>query len=140
MLRRKLKRWDLLMSGLNVILPWFVLHLLLGLIFRGWFIIDEILVFIIVRYCTQLYVINLIIIIFHDYFDINLIKPNSLFMECIPYAIFFFLKHVFSVVFYWNIYKGLYITLTLQVLVVANPANTNPLILKLFAAQSYIYI
>jgi len=32
------------MYGLNVILPWFVLYLLLGLMFRGCFIIDEILV------------------------------------------------------------------------------------------------
>ena len=33
MLWRKLKKWGLLMYGLNVILPWFVLHLLLGLMF-----------------------------------------------------------------------------------------------------------
>ena len=46
MLCRKLKRWSLLMSGLNVILHWFVLRLRLGLIFRRWFIIDEILVLI----------------------------------------------------------------------------------------------
>ena len=48
MLWRKLKKWDLLMSGLNVILPWFVLRLLLGLMFRGCFIIDGILVLIFV--------------------------------------------------------------------------------------------
>jgi len=46
MLWRKLKRWDLLMYGLNVILSWFVLHLLLGLMFRGCFVIDGILVLI----------------------------------------------------------------------------------------------
>ena len=46
MLCRKLKRWGLLMSGLNVILPWFVSYLLLGLMFRGYFIIDGILVLI----------------------------------------------------------------------------------------------
>ena len=34
MLWMKLKRWSLLMYNLNVMLPWFVLHLLLGLIFR----------------------------------------------------------------------------------------------------------
>ena len=34
------------MFGLNVILPWFVLCLLLGLMFRGCFVIDEILVLI----------------------------------------------------------------------------------------------
>jgi len=34
------------MSGLNVILPWFVLCLLLGLMFRGCFVIDGILVLI----------------------------------------------------------------------------------------------
>jgi len=45
MLCRKFKRWGLLMSGLNVVLPWVVLRLLLGLIFRGCFVIDEILVF-----------------------------------------------------------------------------------------------
>jgi len=28
------QRWGLLMSDLNVIFPWFVLHLLLGLMFR----------------------------------------------------------------------------------------------------------
>jgi len=41
MLWRKLKRWGLLMSGLNVILPWFV--------FRGCFLIDKILVLITVE-------------------------------------------------------------------------------------------
>jgi len=46
MLWRELKRWGLLMYGLNVILPWFVLHLVLGLTFRGCFVIDEILVLI----------------------------------------------------------------------------------------------
>jgi len=35
-----------LLSDLNVILPWFVLRLLLGLMFRGWFVIDGILVLI----------------------------------------------------------------------------------------------
>jgi len=34
------------MYGLNVILSWFVLHLFIGLIFRGCFLIDEILVLI----------------------------------------------------------------------------------------------
>jgi len=48
MLWRKLKRWGLLMSGWNVIMFWFVLHLLLGLMFLGCFAIDEILVLIIV--------------------------------------------------------------------------------------------
>ena len=43
---RKLKRWGLLMSNLNVIMPWFLLRLLLGLMFRGCFVIDEILVLI----------------------------------------------------------------------------------------------
>jgi len=46
MLWRKLKGWGLLVYGLNVIMPWFVLHLLLGLIYRGCFVIDEILVLI----------------------------------------------------------------------------------------------
>ena len=49
MLWRKLKRWDLLMYDLNVIMPWFVLNLLQGLTFCGCFIIDEILVLIIVE-------------------------------------------------------------------------------------------
>jgi len=48
MLWRKLKKWDLLMSGLNVILPWFVLRLLLGLMFCGCFEIDGILALIFV--------------------------------------------------------------------------------------------
>jgi len=43
-----LKRWGLLMYGLNVILPWFVLRLLLGLMFHRCFVIDGILVLIIV--------------------------------------------------------------------------------------------
>ena len=46
---RKLKSWDLLMSGWNVTLPWFVLRLLLGQMFLGCFVIDEILVLIIVE-------------------------------------------------------------------------------------------
>ena len=46
MLWRKLKRWSLLMFGLNMILPWFVLRLLVWLMFRECFIIDGILVFI----------------------------------------------------------------------------------------------
>jgi len=37
------------MPNLNVILPWFVLHLLLGLMFHGCFIIDEIFVLITMR-------------------------------------------------------------------------------------------
>ena len=41
---RKFKRWDLLMSGLNVILPWFVLCLLLRLMFCRCFVIDRIVV------------------------------------------------------------------------------------------------
>jgi len=45
----ELKRWSLLMSGLNVILPWFLLRLLLGLMFRGCFVIDGILVLITVE-------------------------------------------------------------------------------------------
>jgi len=49
MLWRKLKRWGLLMSGWNVILLWFVLCLLLGLMFPGCFVIDEILVLITVE-------------------------------------------------------------------------------------------
>ena len=48
MLWRKLKRWGLLMHGLNMILPSFVLHLLLGLMFRGCFAIHRIFVLIIV--------------------------------------------------------------------------------------------
>ena len=47
MLWRKLKRWCLLMSGLNVILLWFVLHFLLGQMFLGCF--DGILVLITVE-------------------------------------------------------------------------------------------
>ena len=46
MLWRKLKRWGLLMYDLNVILPWFMSRLLLGLMFRGCFTIDGILVLI----------------------------------------------------------------------------------------------
>ena len=46
MLWKKFKRWDLPMFGLNVILSWFVLRLLLKLMFRGCFVIDEILVLI----------------------------------------------------------------------------------------------
>ena len=46
MLWRKLKRWDLLMSGWNVILFWFVFRLLLGLMFLWCFVIDGILVLI----------------------------------------------------------------------------------------------
>jgi len=49
MLWRKLKRWGLLIYGLNVIMPWFVLHLLLGLLFHGCFVIDGILVLITVE-------------------------------------------------------------------------------------------
>ena len=37
------------MYGLNVILPWFVLHLLLELMYRGCFVIDDILVLITVE-------------------------------------------------------------------------------------------
>jgi len=37
------------MSGLNVIMSWFVLRLLLGLMFRKCFVIDRILVLIIVE-------------------------------------------------------------------------------------------
>ena len=40
------QRWRILMYDLNVILPWFVLHLLLGVMFYGCFVIDEILVLI----------------------------------------------------------------------------------------------
>jgi len=40
------QKWGLLVSGLNVILPWFVMRLLLGLMFCGCFVIDEILVLI----------------------------------------------------------------------------------------------
>ena len=46
MLWRKLKRWDLLIFGLNVILHWFVLYLLLELMFHGYFIIAGILILI----------------------------------------------------------------------------------------------
>ena len=42
----KLKRWVLLVYDLNVILPWFVLHLLLWLRFLGFFIIGGTLAFI----------------------------------------------------------------------------------------------
>jgi len=49
MLWRKHKRWDLLMSGWNVTLPWFVLRLLLGQMFIGCFVIDGILVLITVE-------------------------------------------------------------------------------------------
>jgi len=45
----KLKNWGLLMFGLSVILPWFVLRLLLRLMFRGCFVINEIFVLIIVE-------------------------------------------------------------------------------------------
>ena len=51
MLWRKLKRRDL-MYDLNVILPWFVLHLLLKLMFHGCFVIDEIFVLIIMGKST----------------------------------------------------------------------------------------
>jgi len=37
------------MYGLNVIMSWFVLHLLLGLLFRGCFVINEIFVLIIME-------------------------------------------------------------------------------------------
>jgi len=40
------QRWGLLMSGWNMILFWFVLRLLLGLMFLGCFVIDGILVLI----------------------------------------------------------------------------------------------
>jgi len=40
------QRWGLLMSGLNVILSWFVLRLLLELMFHGCLVINEILVLI----------------------------------------------------------------------------------------------
>ena len=36
---KKLKRWLFLIYGLNVILPWFVILLLLGLLFLRFFII-----------------------------------------------------------------------------------------------------
>ena len=49
MLWRKLKWWGLLMYGLNVILPWFVLCLMLGLMFCGCFVIAGILVLITVE-------------------------------------------------------------------------------------------
>ena len=49
MLWRKLKSWDLLMSGWNETLIWFVLHLLLGQMFLGCFVIDGILVLITVE-------------------------------------------------------------------------------------------
>ena len=48
MLWKKLKRWGLLMSGLKVIFPWFLLRLLLGIMFCECFVIDEILFLIIV--------------------------------------------------------------------------------------------
>ena len=44
MLLNKLKRLVLLVYVLNVILPWFVLHLLLGLLFHGCFVIGGTLV------------------------------------------------------------------------------------------------
>ena len=46
MLWRKLKRWILIMYGLNVILPWLVVHLLLRQMFLDCFVIDGILVLI----------------------------------------------------------------------------------------------
>jgi len=46
---KKLKLWVLLVYGLNVILPWFVLHLLLGLMFLGFFVIGGTIVLITVR-------------------------------------------------------------------------------------------
>jgi len=49
MLLNKLKRWVLLVYGLNAILPWFVLHLLLGLMFLGCFVIGGTHVLIIAR-------------------------------------------------------------------------------------------
>jgi len=49
MLWRKLKSWDLLMFGWNVIFPWFVMRLLLGQMFIGCFVIDGILVLITVE-------------------------------------------------------------------------------------------
>jgi len=49
MLLKKLKRWVLLVYGLNVILPWFVLHLLLRLMFIGFFVIGGTLVLITVE-------------------------------------------------------------------------------------------
>jgi len=45
---KKLKRWVLLVYGLNVILPWFVLHLLIGLMFLEFFVIGGTLALIIV--------------------------------------------------------------------------------------------
>ena len=42
----KLKRLGLLMYGLNVILSWFVLRLLLGLMLHGCFVINKIVVLI----------------------------------------------------------------------------------------------
>ena len=44
MLLNKFKRWVLLVYGLNVILHWFVLHLLLRLLFLVCFVIGETLV------------------------------------------------------------------------------------------------
>ena len=46
MLWKKFKRWGLLMYDLNVIMLWFMLHLLLELMFRGCFVIDGIIVLI----------------------------------------------------------------------------------------------
>jgi len=43
---KKIKRWVLLVYGLNVIMSWFVLHLLLGLMFLGFLIIGGTLVLI----------------------------------------------------------------------------------------------
>ena len=40
---KELKRWVLVVYDLNMILPWFVLHLLLGLTFLEFFVIGEIL-------------------------------------------------------------------------------------------------
>ena len=46
---KKLKRWVLLVYDLNVILPRFVVHLLLRLMFLGFFVIGGILVLITLR-------------------------------------------------------------------------------------------
>ena len=51
MLWRKLKICGLLMYDLNVILSWFVLRLLLGLMFRECFVVDE---YTCLNYCRKI--------------------------------------------------------------------------------------
>jgi len=92
MLWRKLKRWSLLMSDLNVILHWFVLRFLLGLMFHGCFVIDGILVLITVRksglwllifFVKKMYVLIswLIYVIHREPFHWYIRLPSSMFLK-----------------------------------------------------------